>query len=62
MIQFKENAQTDGRTDGRMEGWTDRSYFIGPFQLLLGAQKSKLYVTIQKHFPKNIDVKRFISQ
>ena len=52
----------EGRTDGRMEGWTDRSYFIGPFQLLLGVQKPKLYVTIKKHFPKNIDVKRFISQ
>ena len=23
MIQFKENAPTDRRTDGKMEGWTD---------------------------------------
>ena len=42
MIQ--ENTQTDGRTEGQMEGWkkdgrTDRSYFIGPFQLPPGVQK-----------------------
>ena len=43
MIQFKENAWTDGRTEGqkgrRMEGRTDRPYFIGPFRLLPGVQK-----------------------
>ena len=31
MIQLKENAQTDIRTD--------RPYFIGPFRLLLGVEK-----------------------
>ena len=35
MIQFKENARTDGRT----EGWTDRLYFIGPFRLPPGVQQ-----------------------
>ena len=35
MIQFKENAQTDGRMDGRM----DRPYFTGPFRLSPGVQK-----------------------
>ena len=29
MIQFQENARTDGKTDGR----TDRPDFIGPFRL-----------------------------
>ena len=33
MIQFQENAWTDGRTN--------RPYFIGPFWLLLGVQKYK---------------------
>ena len=37
MIQFQENARTNGgkdkRTDGRMEGLTDRPYFIGSFRL-----------------------------
>ena len=28
-MQFQENAQADGRTDGR----SDRPYFIGPFRL-----------------------------
>ena len=36
MIQFKENAQADRKTDGRM----DRPYFIGPFPLLPEVQKS----------------------
>ena len=36
MIQFQENARTDGRTDGR----TDRSYFIGPFRLTPGSNKN----------------------
>ena len=31
--QFQENAQTDGRADGRMNERMDRPYFIGPFQL-----------------------------
>ena len=35
MIQFK-NAQTDERTGWRMDNRTDRTYFIGPFQLSLG--------------------------
>ena len=35
MIQFQENACTEGRKDGRM----DRPYFIGPFRLLPGVQK-----------------------
>ena len=42
MMQFQENDRIDGRTDERMEGWTegqkndrrtDRPYSIGPFQL-----------------------------
>ena len=37
MIQFQENAWTDGRTDGR----TDRPYFIGPFRLMLWSKKKK---------------------
>ena len=40
MIQFKENSQTDKRTDGRTEGQTDRPYFIGPFRLPPGVQKT----------------------
>ena len=45
MIQFKESARTDRRMDQmmegqrRMEGRTDRLYFIGPFRLLLGVPK-----------------------
>ena len=31
--QFQENAQTDGRADGRMNERMDRPYSIGPFQL-----------------------------
>ena len=38
MIQFKENAQTDGRKDRR----TDRPYSIGPFRLQLGVQLMKM--------------------
>ena len=41
MIQFQENAWTDGRMDGR----TDRCYFIGLFQLMLGVEKKKLINT-----------------
>ena len=37
MIQFQENAWTDGRTDGRM----DRHYFMRPFRLPLRVQKVK---------------------
>ena len=32
-MQFQENAQTDGRTEGQ------RHYFIGPFRLPLGVQQ-----------------------
>ena len=39
MIQLKENARTDGSTNGR----TDRPCFIGPFQLLPGVQKDVFY-------------------
>ena len=35
MIQFKDNARTDRRTEGQ----TDRPYLIGPIQLLPGVQK-----------------------
>ena len=40
MIQFKENARTDRRKDGKTGGRKDRPYFIGPFQLPPGFQKS----------------------
>ena len=43
MIQFKENAPTDGRTD-RM----DRLYFIGSFQLPPGVQKV-LFLKLKFH-------------
>ena len=33
------DRQKDRRMNGRMKGWTDRPYFIGPIQLLLGVQK-----------------------
>ena len=35
MSQFRENLWTDGRA----EGWTDRSYFIGPLRSRPGVQK-----------------------
>ena len=39
MIQFQENAETDGRAIGKTEGWTDLILQdIGPFQLTLGVQ------------------------
>ena len=41
MIQFKENARTGGGMEGQKDGKTDRPYFIGPFQLLPGVQKSE---------------------
>ena len=41
MIQFQENAWTDGRTDGR----TDRPYFIGPFWLMPVVQKCKIQLS-----------------
>ena len=41
MIQSQENLRTDGRMDGRMERWTDRPYFIGPFQPWLGVQQQR---------------------
>ena len=39
MIQFKENTQTERRTEGQTEGQMDRPYFMGPFQLPPGVQK-----------------------
>ena len=45
MIQFKENAWTDGWKDGRTDGRADRPYFIGPFQLPLGVKKVEKLVT-----------------
>ena len=36
MTQFQENTGTDGRMDRRM----DKHYFIGPFWLTPGVQKS----------------------
>ena len=58
MIEFQENAWTEGQTegwrDGRMEGRkdrsTDRPYFTGPFRLPPGVQKSLLLSKIE--FPK----------
>ena len=43
MIPLPKNAQTDGRMDGR----TDRPYFIRPFRLMPGVQK-----TCGKHWYK----------
>ena len=37
MIKFQENAWTEGQKDR----WTDRPYFIAPFQLELGVQNEK---------------------
>ena len=46
MVQFKENAWTDGRTN--------RPYFIGPFRLPPGVQQKFTYVVdIQKFYPSN---------
>ena len=42
MIQFKENAWTDGRTEEQTEGRADRPYFIEPFRLLPGVQQTFL--------------------
>ena len=39
MIEFKENAWREGRTEGRTDGRTNRPYFIGPFQLPPGGSK-----------------------
>ena len=39
MIQFQENAWTEGRTEGQKDRRVNRPYFIGPFQLLPGVQK-----------------------
>ena len=47
MIQFKENARTDGRTERRAKGRTDRRYFIGPFRLPPGVQlKWRFYANL----------------
>ena len=51
MIQFKENAQTDGRTDER----ADRPYFIGPSRLPLGVQKQKTKKDNNTILQKNCD-------
>ena len=42
MIKFKENAHTDGRTEGWKDRRTDRPYFIGPFCLPPGVQQTFL--------------------
>ena len=42
MIQFRENAQTDGRMKGGKDIRTDRPCFIGTFHLLLGVEKSAI--------------------
>ena len=39
MIQFRENAWKEGWTKGWKGRKMDRTYFIGPFELLLGVQK-----------------------
>ena len=64
MIQFQENAWTDGRMDRRMEGLDgrmDMPYFIGPFQLTPVEEK---LVTAEKKTeseyclnPNNLDCK-----
>ena len=57
MIQFQENAHTEGQKDER----TDRPYFIGPFQLPLGVQNqldiSQLSKIIQERFKKKFSKK-----
>ena len=62
MIQFKENARTDGRMDGRTEGWkdrrTDRPYFIGPFWLLLGPKYLIYNPKIRRLYGKKKTVKK----
>ena len=44
MSQFSENVRAHGRTEGRMDGWTDRRtdgpYFIGLFLPRPGVQKT----------------------
>ena len=50
MIKFKENAWTDGR----MEGWTDRPYFIRPFRLPPGVQKQNKKHSIFSAFLREI--------
>ena len=42
MIQFQENARTDGRTEERADGRADSPYFIGPFRLPAGVQKKTI--------------------
>ena len=39
MIQFRENAWTEGWTKGWKGRKMGRTYFIGPFELLSGVQK-----------------------
>ena len=41
-------GQTEGQTERQTEGRMDRSYFKGPFQLLLGVQQVQLRWTISK--------------
>ena len=39
----------DRRKNGKMEGWTDRPYLIGPFQLPRGVQKKTCYIHHTNH-------------
>ena len=44
MIQFQENAWTEGRMEGQKDRKTESSYFTEPFWLLPGVQKGNLNV------------------
>ena len=44
MMQFQENAWTEGQTERRKDRKTESSYFTGPFRLLPGVQKGNLNV------------------
>ena len=57
MSQSWKNLQTDGKTDRRMEGGKDRSYFIGPFQPRPRVQKRKILV--HDHNNKYITTQEF---
>ena len=48
MSQFRENLWRNGRMDGR----TDRPYFVGPFQLHPRVQKTKKTFQAQLGAPK----------
>ena len=44
MIQFQENAWTEGWMEGWKDRRMDRPYFIGPFRLLPGVQKLQMCI------------------